>query len=113
MSRSRLHRPSGQRAAGTPWIELGLLKGSQITLGAPWRVELTEADCQRLTAGDAPAGWLTLKAAAQALGVSQQTVLNKLNYGELEGVRVQVGARTAWRIRVDSACYDDQPSLFA
>jgi len=35
---------------------------------------------------------LTLKAAAQALGVSQQTVLKKLNAAELEGVRVQAGA---------------------
>jgi DNA invertase Pin-like site-specific DNA recombinase len=94
------------------WIELGLLKATQITPGAPWRVELTDEDYRRLTAGDAPAGWLTLKAAAQALGVSQQTVLKKLNVGELEGVRVQAGARTAWRIRVDSTCYDGQQDLF-
>ena len=94
------------------WIELGLLKATQITPGAPWRVELTDEDYRRLTAGDAPAGWLTLKAAAQALGVSQQTVLKKLNSGELEGVRVQAGARTAWRICVDSMCYDGQQDLF-
>ena len=94
------------------WIELGLLKGSQITPGAPWRVELTDEDCRRLTAADAPQGWLTLKAAAQALGVSQQTVVKKLNTGELEGIRVQAGARTAWRIRVDSAGYDGQQTLF-
>ena len=47
--------------------ELGLLKGLQITPGAPWRVELTEEDCRRLTAADASPGWLTLKAATQAL----------------------------------------------
>ena len=94
------------------WIERGLLQGSQITPGAPWRVELTEEDCRRLTAGDAPAGWLSLKAAAQALGISQQSVVNKLNSGELEGIRVPVGARTAWRIRVDSAGYENQPTLF-
>ena len=94
------------------WIELGLLKGSQITPGAPWRVELSEEDYRRLTAGDAPEGWLTLKAAAQALGVSQQTVVNKLNSGELVGMRVQVGARSAWRIHVESVCYDHQPALF-
>jgi predicted DNA-binding protein (UPF0251 family) len=94
------------------WIELGLLKGSQITPGAPWRVELTEEDCRRLTASDAPEGWLSLKAAAQALGVSQQSVVKKLNCGELEGTRVPVGARTAWRIKVDLRCYDNQPTLF-
>lgn len=94
------------------WIELGLLKGSQVTPGAPWRVELTEADCRRLRAGDAPEGWLSLKAAAQALGVSQQSVVKKLNAGELEAIRVPVGARTAWRIRPDSECYENQPTLF-
>jgi len=88
------------------------LKGSQITPGAPWRVELTDDDCRRLTAGDAPVGWLTLKAPAQASGISQQTVVNKLNTGELEGIRVQAGARTAWRIRVDSIGYDRQQTLF-
>jgi len=63
------------------WIELGLLKGSQITPGAPWRVELREEGHRRLTTGDVPEGWLTLKAAALAWGVSQPTVVNKLNSG--------------------------------
>ena len=94
------------------WIESGLLKGSQITPGAPWRVELTDAVCRRLKTGDAPEGWMTLKAAALALGVSQQTVVKKLNTGELEGIRVQAGARTAWRIKVDSGSCDGQQSLF-
>lgn len=94
------------------WIERGLLKASQIKSGAPWRVQVTESDRQRLTAGDAPQGWLPLKGAAQALGVSQQTVVDKLQRGELEAVRVQVGARTAWRIQVDSVPSDIQMTLF-
>jgi excisionase family DNA binding protein len=55
---------------------------------------------------------MTLKAAALALGVSQQTVVKKLNTGELEGIRVQAGARTAWRIRFDSSGCDAQQTLF-
>ena len=55
---------------------------------------------------------MTLKAAALALGVSQQTVVKKLNTGELEGIRVQAGARTAWRIKVDSKGCDGQQTLF-
>ena len=94
------------------WIESGLLKGSQITPGAPWRVELTDEVCRRLKTGDAPEGWMTLKAAALALGVRQQTVVKKLNTGELEGIRVQAGARTAWRIKVDSKGCDGQQTLF-
>lgn len=80
------------------WIELGLLKASQILPGAPWRVQVSESDRHRLAAADAPTGWLPLKGAAHALGVSQQTVVEKLKRSELAGVRVRVGARTAWRI---------------
>ena len=43
---------------------------------------------------------MTLKAAAAALGVSQPTVLQRLKSGQLEGVRVRTGRRTAWRIRL-------------
>ena len=55
---------------------------------------------------------MTLEAAALALGVSQQTVVKKLNTDELEGIRVQAGARTAWRIKVDSERCDGQQALF-
>jgi excisionase family DNA binding protein len=94
------------------WIEMGLLRAAQVTSGAPWRVEVTEADRRRLSAADAPEGRLPLKGAAQVLGVSQQTVLQRLKSGPLEGVRVHVGARTAWRIHVKSEAYNDQPALF-
>ncbi len=99
------------RSTVTRWIEVGLLQGSQLMPGAPWRVQLAEEDRQRLGAADAPKGWLPLKGAARALGVSQQTVLQRLNVGRLEGVRVCVGRRSAWRIHVPSTTYDNQPSL--
>ncbi len=94
------------------WIATGLLRARQLTQGAPWRVEVSEADRRRLGATEAPQGWLALKGAASALGVSQQTVLNKLKSGELSGVRVRVGARSAWRIQVDSTICDTQTGLF-
>jgi DNA invertase Pin-like site-specific DNA recombinase len=96
------------------WIETGLLHGSQLTSGAPWRVRVTEEDKRQLAAADAPEGWLPLKGAAQVLGVSQQTVLQRLKSGRLEGVRVRVGRRSGWRIRVAQTGGDDredQPSL--
>ena len=94
------------------WVEARLLKGGQITPGAPWRIEVTEEDVRRLTTADTPKEWLTLKAAAAALGVSQQTVLQRLKSGQLEGTRVQAGRRTGWRIRLLSTSYDNQPTLF-
>lgn len=94
------------------WIELGLLEATQLIEGAPWRVQVREADCKRLKATDAPKGWLPLKGAASTLGVSQQTVLHRLKSGQLEGVRVQAGARSAWRIRTPSTTYENQSDLF-
>lgn len=69
-------------------------------------------DQRRLTAADAPEGWLPLKGAARALGVSQKTVLQKLSSGELEGVRVRTGRRTGWRIRVQATTCDQEATLF-
>ena len=53
-----------------------------------------------------------LKAAALDLGVSQQTVLQKLKSGQLEGIRVHIGRRSAWRILIDSTPSKDQITLF-
>lgn len=94
------------------WVETGLLRGSQITKAAPWRVRVTEQDRRRLSAADSPAGWLPLKGAAHVLGVSQQTVLQRLKAGELEGVRVHVGRRSAWRILIPETTSHQQRSLF-
>ena len=94
------------------WVEDGLLKGAQASTSAPWRVQVTEDDVRRLKATDAPAGWLSLKAAAIALRISQQGVLQKLNSGKLDAVRVQVGKRSSWRIRVPPELCVQQPTLF-
>ncbi len=80
------------------------------------RVQVTEADRQRLMIADAPPGWLTLKAAAHALGVSQPTVLQRLKAGKLEAVRVRTGGRLGWRINAVTARSDREPvqrSLFS
>ena len=94
------------------WVEAGLLRGAQLTDGAPWRIQVTKEDQQRLTATHVDEEWRPLKAAALALGVSEQAVLQKLNSGEVEGKRVQVGRRSAWRIRLPTTCYDNHPTLF-
>ena len=101
------------RATVVRWVEVGLLKGAQRTMGAPWRIQVTPEDVRRLTAADVPKNWLSLKAAAIALGVSQHAVVQQLNSGQLEGVRVNTGRRTGWRIHLESKTYDDQLALFA
>jgi DNA invertase Pin-like site-specific DNA recombinase len=96
----------------TRWVNVGLLHGSQMTPGAPWRVRVTEEDRRRLSVADSADGWLPLKGAAQMLGVSQQTVLQRVKAGQLQAVRVRVRCRSAWRILVPKATPDQQPLLF-
>ena len=94
------------------WVESGFLRGVQLTSGAPWRIQVSAEDIRRLKATDAPQGWLSLKKAAIALGGSQQTVLQKLNSGTFEAVRVQRGRRSGWRINVKTTPCDRQATLF-
>ncbi len=94
------------------WLATGQLRGTQLTKGAPWRIEITPADRERLCPQEMPTDWVTLKRAAYVLRVTQQTVLNKLKRGELEGVRVRTKARTAWRIRLESGTCEMQDGLF-
>lgn len=94
------------------WVEAGLLRGTQTTEGAPWRIQVTDEDRRRLTTTNAPEDWVPLKAAATALGVSQQTVVQRLKSGKLDAVRVRLGRRSGWRIRVPQGVYNQQPDLF-
>ena len=82
------------------WIEVGLLKSRQVTPSAPWRILVAKEDIERLKPVDVGKDWLSLKGTARKLGLSQQTVLQKVKSGELEGTRVRAG-RTRPPLRVD------------
>ncbi len=45
------------------------------------------------------------------LGVSQQTVLQRIKAGELQAVRVHVRRRSAWRILVPAKTQNQVPLL--
>lgn len=95
------------------WIRTGLLKADQVTSGAPWAVSITDHDLRRLTAEDAPAGWLPLREAASELGVSHQSVLNWVKQSKIDYVYVSRGRRRGLRINVASATYRAQSPLFS
>ena len=81
------------------WLREGFIVGEQITPGAPWQIRLTDELRQRVCA-QAPNGWLPLTDAAAALGVARQTVLHKVQRGELAAVYVHRGKRKGLRIQV-------------
>ena len=55
-----------------------------------------------------PVGYLPMIEATKKLGVSRQTVLQRVKRGELEAVHVGGGKRKGLRSKV----VDDQPQLF-
>jgi DNA invertase Pin-like site-specific DNA recombinase len=112
------HQPSDQAPEGEPltvtaaarqlgiapstllrWLNDGFVAGEQITPGAPWRIRLTDQLRGMLT-NDAPDGWVPLGYATQALGVSRQTVLQKVKRGELRAVLTRTGRRKGLRIKI-------------
>ena len=94
------------------WVEVGLLRGTQKSKGASWRIQVSEEDRKRLRTAETSEGWLTLKGAASKMGVSQQTILQRLKDGKLEGIRARTGRRVSWRIRLFEKVYEDQGALF-
>jgi DNA invertase Pin-like site-specific DNA recombinase len=81
------------------WLNDGFVAGEQITPGAPWRIRLTDQLRGMLT-DTAPDGWVPLGYATQALGVSRQTVLQKVKRGELNAVLTRTGRRKGLRIEL-------------
>jgi DNA invertase Pin-like site-specific DNA recombinase/predicted DNA-binding transcriptional regulator AlpA len=81
------------------WLESGFIAGDQLTPGAPWRIRLDD-DLKAKVADDAPEGWLPLNQAAVALGVARQTVLHKVQRGEIPAVHIRKGRRSGLRIQV-------------
>ncbi len=81
------------------WLADGFLTGEQLTPGAPWRIRIDRTVRDRLVP-EVPDGWLRLADAAKTLGVARQTVLHKVQRGELEAVQVNQGRRKGLRINV-------------
>ena len=80
-------------------INDGIIAGEQITPGAPWRIRLSDGLKARFNA-EAADGFLAMREAIKALGVSRQTVLQRVKRGELEAVHVTRGRQKGLRIKV-------------
>jgi DNA invertase Pin-like site-specific DNA recombinase len=89
----------------------GFIAGEQLTPGAPWRIRLTD-DLKALFNNNAGEGFLPMREAMRALGVSRQTVLQRVKRGEVEAVHVTRGKQKGLRIKVitrQSQLFDLRP----
>jgi predicted DNA-binding transcriptional regulator AlpA len=89
------------------WLNDGFIAGEQVTPGAPWQIRITDELRARFVE-QAPPGYLPMLEATMKLGVSRQTVLQRVKRGELDALLVTRGRRKGLRIKV----VDDQPGLF-
>jgi DNA invertase Pin-like site-specific DNA recombinase len=89
------------------WLTAGIIVGEQLTPGAPWRIRMTDELRARFVE-DAPPGYLPMLEARLRLGVSRQTVLQRVKRGDLEAIHVRRGRRKGLRIKVVA----DHPELF-
>jgi DNA invertase Pin-like site-specific DNA recombinase len=97
MNTSSIHR----------WLADGFIAGEQVTPGAPWQIRITDELRARIVQ-EAPPEYLPMLEATIKLGVSRQTVLQRVKRGELAAVLVRQGRRKGLRIKV----LDPQPELF-
>jgi predicted DNA-binding transcriptional regulator AlpA/uncharacterized protein YndB with AHSA1/START domain len=98
MNTSSIHR----------WLADGFIAGEQITPGAPWQIRITD-ELRASIVQQAPPEYLPMLEATMKLGVSRQTVLQRVKRGELKAVLVRQGRRKGLRIRV----VEQQPDLFS
>ena len=73
--------------------------GEQLTPGAPWRIRMTAELRARFVEQERP-GYVPMIEATKMLGVSRQTVLQRVKRGELEAVHLCRGKRKGLRIKV-------------
>lgn len=103
-----------ERAAGTlgiapstlhRWLNDGFIAGEQITPGAPWRIRLTDELRARFVE-NTPDGYVTMLKATHLLGVSRQTILQRVKRGEIKAVHVHRGRAKGLRIQVPATAPD-------
>ena len=89
------------------WLADGFIAGEQPTFGAPWHIRMNDELRSRFVE-EPPAGFVVMQEATRILGVSRQTVLQRVKHGKLDAVHICRGKRKGLRIQV----LDGQPTLF-
>ena len=77
----------------------GAIAGEQLTVGAPWRIQLTNELRARFS-DEAPPDYFTMYQTMRRLGVSRQTVWQRVKRGELEALYVTRGRQKGLRIKL-------------
>jgi DNA invertase Pin-like site-specific DNA recombinase len=90
------------------WLADGFIAGEQLTAGAPWRIRINNELRSRFVE-EPPAGFVPMQEATRILGISRQSVLQRVKLGKLQAVHISRGKRKGLRIKA----LDSQPTLFS
>jgi transposase len=88
-------------------LNAGVVGGEHLTPGAPWRIRVTE-QLRSLFVDNAPPDYVPVVDAMRRLGVSRQTIWQRVKRGELEALQVRQGQRKGLRIKI----VPPSPTLF-
>jgi excisionase family DNA binding protein len=81
------------------WLSEGFIAGEQLTPGAPWRIRLSEELRARFV-NDEVDGYVPMINATKLLGVTRQTIVQRIRRGELQAIHLVRGKRKGLRIKV-------------
>jgi DNA invertase Pin-like site-specific DNA recombinase len=87
------------------WLNDGFIAGEQITPGAPWRIRVNDELRSRFVE-NAPEGYVKMFKAMNLLGVSRQTILQRVKRGELKALHVYRGRAKGLRIQIPAVTPD-------
>jgi hypothetical protein len=79
--------------------------------GAPWHIRMSD-ELKSQFVEEAPAGWVMMWEATKALGVSRQTVLQRVKRGKLRALHLRSGRRKGLRIELPQPPPSANDNLF-
>ena len=93
------------------WLAEGFMAGEQLTPGAPWRIRMTDELRARIVEGEVE-GYVSMLKATRLLGVTRQTIMQRVKRGELHAIHIRSGKANALRIRVSESTSGNQLNVF-
>jgi DNA invertase Pin-like site-specific DNA recombinase len=93
------------------WLAEGFMVGEQLTPGAPWRIRVTDELRARMVE-EPPEGYVPMLKATKLLGVTRQTIMQRIKRGELEAVHIRRGRANNLRIKISKNDPGTQLSIF-
>lgn len=77
----------------------GFVAGEQLTAGSPWRIRITDELKARFSNEEVD-GYVSMQKAISILGVTRQTIMQRIKHGELQAICTRHGKRKELRIKI-------------